>query len=220
MMKRFAPAAILGVLIAWVALAFVCCTTAVKNPHFEERLIKFMNEAEPGSTFKLFNGTNLSGWEAHGLGRWTIEDGVLTLRGGLGYLATRYDRFDDFILTLQARVSEGGNSGVHYRARHPGFSLRPWPVGFEAQIDPADPDNPTGSLYDRQQAVLEPPPANQWFSMRIECIGERHQIFINGERVVEAQDASFESGFIALQGHHPSCTVEFRDIVVRIPAAP
>ncbi|MBI1388467.1 MAG: DUF1080 domain-containing protein [bacterium] len=219
MMNRKTILTIAG--LAGAALAIVlaagCCTFTPRNPAFEDRIAEFARRAEPGSSLALFNGKDLSGWRGYGLGRWTVKNGVVSVRWGLGYLATRCEDFSDFILSLDIRVSPHGNSGVYYRAHDPGFTLRPWPVGFEAQVDNHDPKNMTGSLYNRASVSESPARDGEWFHMEIRAQGARQHILVNGETIVDATDPEFKRGFIALQGHHPACRVDFRDVIIRIP---
>ncbi len=218
-MKKKTTFALLLIPIALIVAGLVTCATfASRNTAFEERIKSFAAEDEPGSELRLFNGEDLSGWEVHGIGRWTVEGGILTVKRGLGYLATRCDEFDDFILTLGIRVSKEGNSGVFFRARDPGLGLRPWPEGYEAQVDNHDPKNPTGSIYDRVTAEPLLAKDNEWFEMKISAIGPHIRVKVNGETVAEATDTTYEKGFIALQAHDPFCRVDFRDIVLQIPS--
>src|SRR5688500_18015930 len=67
----------------------------------------------------IFNGRDLTGWTAHGHGRWTVEDGAIVgrfdeSRPGPGYLLTD-EQFADFRLDLEFWISKGGNSGVYVR---------------------------------------------------------------------------------------------------------
>ncbi|MDP8243325.1 MAG: DUF1080 domain-containing protein [Candidatus Hinthialibacter antarcticus] len=210
--KLIVPVCFCIFMAGWIALSFTCCTTAVQNRDFEEAIEAFVKHAQPGSSIALFNGRDLSGWRAHGPGRWRVKDGVLSVTGGMGYLATAYDEFTDIIFSLDVRVSDGGNSGVFFRAQHPGFGLRPWPRGYEAQVDNNGAKNPTGSLYNITKADKVLTQDGEWFSMEVRCIDDQQTIFVNGELVAQTRDSSYHRGFIALQGHHPSCTVEFKNI--------
>ena len=178
-----------------------------------------LHNALPGSEIKLFNGNDFTGWFKVGLGKWEMKDGVLRVQGGLGYLATEYNLFENFDLFLQVKARAKSNSGVFFRAHHPGLGLRPWPVGFEAQIDNHDPINPTGSLYKRVKAVLPPPPEEKWFDYQISARKSHIQILINQQIVVDATDSAFQKGFIALQAHDFSSTVEFKNIRLQLPAS-
>ncbi len=197
-------------------LCATCMTFPDRDPDFEKQLEKLLHQKQPGSEIILFNGKDISGWSVHGLGRWSVRDGILKISGGVGYLATRCAEFDDFILTLEVRTGKKSNSGIFFRSQ-PAKGLRPWPVGYEAQIDNHDPKNLTGSLYDRVQATHHTVKDSEWFSMQISAIGPDICIKINGETVVEATDRTYAKGFIALQAHDPFSTVEYKSIRLHIP---
>ena len=208
----------MGFVCLCLSLLLVMCSTFPKrNLSFEDDIRLFVEAAIPGSELELFNGRDLSGWAVKGLGRWYVEDGVLINQRGLGYLYTHYDHFSDFILTCETRVSEKGNSGIYFRSKHPGWGFRPWPVGYEAQIDNHDKKNYTGSLYDRVLASDLLARDNEWFEMRIEAIGSKITIAVNDQTVVSATDPDYRKGFIALQAHGPLNTVEFKNIRLKIP---
>ena len=177
-----------------------------------------IRNAQPGSDIEIFNGNDLTGWSKVGLGKWEVKDGVIIYNGGLGYVATQWNLFENFDLTLQVRARAKSNSGVFFRAHHPGFGFRPWPVGYEAQIDNHDPINPTGSLYKRVKASAPPPPEGEWFDYKISTRQNHIRIEINQHTVVDATDTTFQKGFIALQAHDFSSSVEFKNIRIRIPA--
>ncbi len=193
-----------------------CTTTATENPAFEQKIEKFVEENKPGSELELFNGKDLSGWSVHGLGFWSVQDGILKISGGVGYLATLCNTFEDFILTLEVRTKKKANSGVFFRARH-AEGLRPWPIGYEAQIDNHDPENLTGSLYDRVKASHHKVEDSKWFTMKILAKGPSIEIQVNEKTVVETQEEEFKKGFIALQAHDFFSTVEFKSIRIALP---
>ena len=196
-----------------------CSTFSQRNHSFESQIEEFYEKKAPGSEFLLFNEEDLSGWMVHGLGKWTIQNGVLNVKNGMGYLSTQYAEFDDFILTLKAKTNHKGNSGIFFRAKPP-TGFRPWPVGYEAQIDHHDPKNLTGSLYNRVKADRLLAKDGEWFDMEIRAIGPSIRIQVNGETIVDATDTTFTKGFIALQAHDPFSVIQFKDIRIRIPEAP
>jgi len=177
----------------------------------------FMRQNDPGNEIPGWRENDLSGWYKMGMGHWDVQNGILTCTGGVGYLATYYAGFTDIEISLSIRTRSCANSGVFFRASHPGLGLRPWPIGYESQIDHHDPKNPTGSLYNYQTASISPPEDEEWFTMRILAVGSSIQIYINDEQVVETTDDRFSTGFIALQAHDYSSIVEFKDFTLRIP---
>ncbi|MGC4030187.1 MAG: DUF1080 domain-containing protein [Tepidisphaeraceae bacterium] len=121
---------------------------------------------------------------------WRVVAGTLTRVGGGGDLVSR-EQFDDFELTLDWRVPEGGNSGVYYRANESG--AYGWQTGPEMQIldDERHPDgkNPltsAGAAY----AVFAPTakaarPAGAWNTARLVVQGGHVEHWLNGQKVVD-----------------------------------
>src|SRR5712691_1310274 len=76
---------------------------------------------QQGAGVAIFNGRDLTGWVQVLDSKWTVENGVLLARQdpkgrreGESWLFTEKD-YTDFILTLQFRLTPGGNSGVFLR---------------------------------------------------------------------------------------------------------
>ena len=188
----------------------------------------FKAESEPlfGS---LFNGENLDGWQVIGNQEsWGVEDGMLFTDGaGSGWISTE-SQYDDFIIELEYRVPEGGNSGLFLRAPHEG---NPANEGLEIQIldDYAEryadlkPWQYTGSIY-FEQAVSKrvTKPAGEWQSMKVRAEGPNIQVVLNGEQIINANLIQYldnapnhpgllkRSGYIGLQNHGDR--VDFRNI--------
>lgn len=206
---------VLAVVLVLLGLK-MCATFPKRDLAFEEKIETFAKAKKPESKIQLFNGENLGGWEAHGLGRWTVDEGVLTVKRGIGYLSTRCEQFDNFILSLDIRVSKKGNSGVFFRSPH-AKGLWPWPKGYESQVDNHDPKNPTGSLYDRVKASKLITQDEEWFNMQVKAIGQDVTVRINDQIVTSATDVPPTPSFIALQAHDPFCRVDFKNIWIEIP---
>jgi len=176
--------------------------------------------------------TGLVGWQqVEGeRGSWKLENGVLYTEGGSGWLST-VRQYGDFILSLEFRLPEAGNSGVFIRAPHEGD---PAYQGLEIQIldDSAEqwsdlrPDQYTGSIYDVQApSERTGGKAREWQKMMIGCRGSRVRVAVNGKRVIDT-DVTFypykftahpgltrRSGYIGLQSH--GSKIEFRNIRLR-----
>lgn len=177
--------------------------------------------------------TGLVGWQQIGgaTGTWRFENGVLRTEGsGGGWLST-VRRYDDFELSLEFRISPGGNSGVFLRASHKGD---PAYAGMEIQIlddyaeqyDTLRPGQYTGSIYDVQApSERASKPADQWQSMVVTCHGPMVKVVVNGKKAVDTDLTYFSykyeahpgltrsGGYIGLQSH--GSRVEFRNIHIR-----
>ena len=74
---------------------------------------------DPQGWRPLFDGKTLDGWRGYkqqpAPAGWKVQDGMLVRLGEGGDLVTA-DEFGDFELALEWKISEGGNSGIFYRA--------------------------------------------------------------------------------------------------------
>lgn len=162
----------------------------------------------------LFNGRDLTGWFAKGNATWTVEDGVLVGRDGVGHLYSD-GVYTDFELRGKVWIKTKGNSGFYFRANPPKDNPDSWPDGYEAQVDNNDPKNFTGSLYARAWPDKLITKEEEWFDYNIRCVGNHITIAINGQTMLETDQHDYASGHIALQGHNPGSEVRWRDIQIR-----
>ncbi len=163
-----------------------------------------------GKTVKLFNGKDLSGWEAYGSEKWYVENGLLICESGpdkeYGYLATR-EYYDDYDLSVEFRQEKDGNSGVF---------IRSWvePVarvhGWQVEVAPENCD--TGGIYEsygrgwlvqipeEKENILK---YGDWNTLRIRLQGDNVKTWLNGEQMVDITDAAIGAGKgrVALQIH-------------------
>lgn len=150
----------------------------------------------------LFDGTNLDHWrgyanEAIAEGWKITEDGSLMLdaeggRGSGGDLVTR-ESYDNFVLTFDWKVSEGGNSGVMYNV---GLGDKaPYLTGPEYQVlddavhrDGRIAKQAAGSLYALYEAEgKQLNEVGQWNSAKIVLNGNNVQHWLNDVKVVDVE---------------------------------
>ena len=108
------------------------------------------DDAPPPGSVRLFNGNDLTGWEAYIWDRrvgqrdtttsvdrvWKVRDGILVCQGRpTGYLRTTAE-YDDYRLQLEWRWPDGterANSGVLVHVTTPN-ALGQWPKAVEVQL--------------------------------------------------------------------------------------
>jgi hypothetical protein len=142
----------------------------------------------------LFNGRDLDGWRlVGGVGPgYVVENGRLVCPADGGGNLFTVKEYGDFILRLEFKLSEGGNSGVGLRAPYEGDAAY---QGMEIQVldDSAPvykdirPAQHCGSLYDvfaAKQGALKP--AGEWNAYDITAQGRRISVKLNGKIVVDA----------------------------------
>ncbi|WP_282780846.1 3-keto-disaccharide hydrolase [Phaeodactylibacter xiamenensis] len=158
---------------------------------------------------QLFNGKDLTGWQAYGTEKWYVEEGLLISESGpdeqYGYLCTT-EFYDDFVLTLEFLQEANGNSGVFFRSTVDGTKVQGW------QVEVAPPNKHTGGIYEsygrgwlikpsaRREAALM---ADAWNTMKIKAKGDRVTTWLNGKRMVRIKDEKIGTGEggICLQIH-------------------
>ena len=155
----------------------------------------------------LFDGSSTDHWRdikkdefpAHG---WVIEDDVLTVLGKTddqpgGHDIVSKERYSNFELLLEIKLTEGANSGIKY------FVTDSFPgkegsfLGLEYQLidNERHPDAKKGRDGNRKMAALYdliPPVANyevhspgEWNQVRIVVDGNHVEHWLNGQKVLE-----------------------------------
>ena len=160
-------------------------------------------------TISLFNGENLDGWIIYGTEKWYVEDYELVCESGpdkeYGYLGTE-ENFDDFILTLQFKQENNGNSGVFFRSSVDGTKVKGW------QVEVAPPGLHSGGIYESYGRgwLIKPDSAKdsvvkmgEWNSMKIKVISDEVTTSINGIEMIKIKDSIIGKGIggVALQIH-------------------
>lgn len=191
----------------------------------------------------LFSGEDLSAWR--GFKRqnvpqgWAARNGAIRFSGdGQGDLMTR-QQYEDFELTLDWKISEGGNSGIFYRVSEEDAAVSG--SGPEYQLIDAEHYEGTLDAVQRTGAnyALHPPardvvkPAGEWNETRILVRDDHVEHWLNGTELVEyelgsrdwqqrvesskfADDPGYarsEQGHIVLQNHGDP--VWFRNLKIR-----
>jgi hypothetical protein len=146
----------------------------------------------------LFDGRTAAGWRGYRSDRmpesWKVENGSLLARREKGKSAgdiVTVNEYDDFELTLQWKMTPGGNSGVVYRASEELRNV--WESGPEYQIldnaghlDGLNRLASAGACY----AVFAPAkdatrPLGKWNDTRIVARGKHVEHWLNGEKLLE-----------------------------------
>jgi hypothetical protein len=159
----------------------------------------------------LFDGVTLDGWKrynADDIGSiWSVEDGTIKCDGrgrgegspGGGSLIT-IEKFADFELELQWKISEKGNSGIMYHVVEKPEYSHAYVTGPEYQLldDPPGTgsysveNKKTGSSYDMYAApsTKKLNPTGEWNTTKIVYNDGKVEHWLNGEIVVEFDEKS------------------------------
>ncbi|WP_417363297.1 3-keto-disaccharide hydrolase [Galbibacter sp.] len=150
----------------------------------------------------LFDGSNFDSWHMYNTGKpvsaaWSIEDGAMVLTPGdlAGNIVTN-KAYTNFVLSLDWKISEGGNSGIFWGVVEDEKYHEPYQTGPEIQVldDERHPDakagttHQSGALYDMiapSKKVVKP--AGQWNNsvLEINHITNKGSVTLNGTKIVE-----------------------------------
>jgi Domain of Unknown Function (DUF1080) len=184
----------------------------------------------------LFNGRDFTGWKiSENTGTFTIQDGAIVSHGPRSHCFYAGDvgnhNFKNFELKVDVRTAPGSNGGIFF---HTEYQDTGWPSkGFEVQVNNTHGDKvKSGSLYhvkDIGEDVIKPIVKDgEWFTEHIVVKGDTVTISLNGTQVVQwAQPADWQGtsdfagrrigeGTIALQGHDPNSTVQYKNILIKL----
>jgi hypothetical protein len=208
-------------------LLAVLCTVFVLFTLHSVRSQEPVQKADQGEAgfVPLFNGKDLSGWQT--TGTWVYEPGgVLALRPSSRRRRLIPDHqsflwstrtYDNFVLDLEFKVARNGSSGVFMRST----STRSY---IQAQIrdshgQPGLGNNTAGAVVD----VAAPKknmakPAGEWNRMIITCDGNRMQVELNGEQIVNtdlsrSSARNTRSGRIGFEA--ASSPIAFRNVRIK-----
>ena len=189
----------------------------------------------------LFDGKSLDGWvpvNKNNAKYWSVVDGVITASNNgkkmpvNTYLATE-KMYQNFEFKCKFRLSGDHktgliNSGIQYRSLLKRIQAKSGVnkiIGYQADIGKGW----WGGIYDEHRRGLlgkgntkelfKNFKEDAWNEYIIRCIGNKHELFINGHKTIEyiEKDSNIESyGVIALQLHSGGIAkMEYKDISIK-----
>ena len=156
----------------------------------------------------IFNEKDLSGWWTPGKAdAWKVEGNELVKRGGGGnYLRTKKE-YGNFVLSLEYKISKGGNSGIGIRTKPNG-----WPSGDGMELQLLDKPNvdksSTMAIYRNVPPLAAAHKSEDWNHAVVRAEGFVISAWVNGELVQHANTLRHPelkhrnlSGWIGFQDH-------------------
>jgi hypothetical protein len=219
----------------WIVVFALAC-----SPVFADQPNTLSEQEKQAGWKLLFDGKSAEGWRNYkkpdiGSGWKVVEGGLTRADRGAGDIVT-IDQYGAFELSLEYRISPGGNSGLMFHVTEDGAA--PWHSGPEIQIQDhkigRDPQK-SGWLYQLYPSEADSTkPAGEWNQVRIVITPAKCEQFMNGvkyceyvkgspdwdERVAKSKFAKFPQfgkatrGHICLQDHGNE--VAFRNIKIRV----
>ncbi|MCR9265543.1 MAG: DUF1080 domain-containing protein [Flavobacteriaceae bacterium] len=194
-----------AIVLMALAVLFACKEKPKENATEEVAQEVTKTQQEPTWTV-LFDGSSFDGWHLYNGGEigepWKLEDGAMVYyppkerkKGEVYDIVTDKD-YTNFVLSLEWKISEGGNSGIFYGIFEDEKYGAPYATGPEIQVldNEGHPDgkngttHQAGALYD-MIAVSEKTvkPVGEWnlVELTINHKTNQGQVVLNGKKVVE-----------------------------------
>jgi len=190
--------------ILFVSLVLVSCKLQKSNNTPIEKEVRNIIEKDSDEEWiTLFDGTSFDNWRGYLsdniFPEWTIEDGAMLFtpseEGGKNIITK--EKFTNFILSLEWKISEGGNSGIFWSVFEDKAFKEAYHTGPEIQVldNEGHPDakvNPkyhqAGALYDMVQPVHDVcKPAGEWNAcvIKVDHKSNTGSVTLNGTVIVE-----------------------------------
>ncbi|MCO5724361.1 3-keto-disaccharide hydrolase [Robiginitalea marina] len=188
-------------------IALLAMTACKERPSGNTLQTAELSMEEAGSQQEwivLFDGTSLDAWRGYGREdlppSWKIEDGALVFYPpekplvDNHNLVTKQD-FRNFVLSLEWKISEGGNSGIFWGVQEDPWYREPYQTGPEIQVldNERHPDakngttHQAGALYDMVAPARDVTrPAGEWnhCEITVDYGNNRGSVRLNGSEIV------------------------------------
>ena len=159
----------------------------------------------------LFDGKSGDGWM--NLKPANIEDGSINPFKSGNYVTFAKERYGDFTLSCDFKVSAGCNSGIFIRCEDP---KKPGAkTCYECNIFDTRPDPSYGTGAIVYHAEVDPMPkaGNKWSTMEITAKGRDLAIMFDGKKTSSVRSGVHTEGPVALQ--FGEGVVKFRKVAVK-----
>lgn len=185
---------------------------------FRDLRVQSTSEVQRGDGWTtLFTEADIDDWLVDGDAYWELDGETVVGTERRGHCFSPRGDYKNFELIAKVKVSDGGNSGLYFRATPTGG----WPTGYEAQVNSSFPDpQKFGSLYNLAPVKAAMIPPNTWAHYYVRCEdvegGTRVRVELNGVVMVDMVDERrYGPGHIALQQHHEGSVVSFTQVQIR-----
>jgi hypothetical protein len=192
------------ILMAMVSIAVMACKQTTKDSaQIVSEEMEAMEVETTQEWVSLFDGTSYDNWRGYLTDEmypeWTIDDGAMMFtpgeKGGKNIITK--NTYTNFELSLEWKISEGGNSGIFWSVFEDPKFKEAYQTGPEIQVldNERHPDakaNPkfhqAGALYDMVQPMHDVcKPAGEWNEciLKVDHTTNQGSVTLNGTVIVE-----------------------------------
>ena len=189
---------------------------------------------------KLFNGTDLTGWQG-AVDNYEVKDGAILCKAGKGGNLLTNEEYGDFVARLEFKLPPGGNNGLAIRcplegnAAYAGMTeLQVLDENYDKVKGPIDPRQVHGSAYGMVAAARGyQRPTGEWNFQEVTVKGSTIRVELNGTVILDTDLSQVDmatvmggkngpsphpgkdraTGFFGFAGH--SDPVAFRNVQIK-----
>ncbi|NKI31009.1 3-keto-disaccharide hydrolase [Croceivirga thetidis] len=192
-----------SILLILVGFSLLACKQKKAEPENATQAEEEMVQVEPQWQV-LFDGTSFDGWSYYRGGEisepWKLEDGTMVFYppenrpNGESYNIVTDNTYENFVLSVEWKISENGNSGIFWGVHEDEKFGQPYESGPEIQVldDEGHPDakngttHQAGALYDMispSEKVVKP--AGEWNTcvLTVNHITNEGNVVLNGTEI-------------------------------------
>jgi len=167
---------------------------------FGSRSLRAEETAAPGFTYSLFDGKTLAAWNIENDCEAAVENGLLLLKSGDGWLRSDL-QYADFKLHVEWKALQAANydAGIYIRTAAEG---KPFPKpSYQINLQQGKEGN-IGTLAGASSSGLVKP-AGEWNAFDITVVGDTVAVAINGKPAYKTSGLERALGYIGFQVEVP-----------------
>ena len=153
-------------------------------------------QAEEGFTYPLFDGKSLAGWTVENDCSATVENGMILLKSGDGWLRSDHI-YADFKLHLEWKALKQNtyDAGIYLRTLPGG---KPFPKrGYQVNLLQGKEGNISRLSGASSSGLIKP--AGEWNVFDITVVGETVSTVINGKKAYKVDGLKISAGHVGIQ---------------------
>ncbi len=155
--------------------------------------------ADAGFEMPVFDGKTLAGWTAENEAQVEVQDGMLLLKAGDGWLRSDHT-YSDFKLHVEwkALKADQYDAGIYLRAGRDG---KPFPKrAYQINLKQGQEGTLIGNKAGKVSGMIKP---GDWNTFDITAQGEQVTLEINGKQAYQTEGLEIPRGYVGIQVEVP-----------------
>lgn len=152
-------------------------------------------------------------------GKWDVLNGIAQGSGPSHFALIKNNNWQDYMFEVKTRIKGSDDPSVDWLKSYIFFRLQDeknfYRFGIHGDAGVIDLYKCVDGKWILLAKSLFEPELEKWYALRIEAKGTKFAGYINGEKIIEANDNTFASGGIGIGVLEDGMRCEYKDIVVK-----